>query len=174
MNASINLGIKNFNAGIYGSHMQLQIFPKFQTDPHAIETTNTVGVRFGYDIYPSKEKMASQTGNFIVVSPFIAGGYNWIVYSRLKLKNPTDTITNTSIRAFNIYSGINFNLMFSEYDGVGFTIGYSLLNHEFSPYDLDLHKWFNVNVNDTHGNTQYLFFGFNWYLDLGKRTESSD
>ena len=167
VNASMNFGIKKFNIGVLGSHMQCQIFPHYQSEPHAIQTINMAGIRLGYDIFPSKEALAAQTGNFIVVSPFIIGGYNWIDYSRLQtLGRP---ISGQHRQTYNIFTGINFNLMFSEYDGIGFTLGYNYLHHEFNPYPLRLDDYYSFNEKDTHGPTQYLMFGFNFYVDLRKR-----
>ena len=173
VNMSMNFGVKNFNTGVYVSRMQCQIFPRYQSDPHSIQTVSSAGLRFSYDIYPSKEKMLATEGNYFVCSPFLSGGYSLVDYSRLKcvVGTPTGKHSNT----YSISGGMNINLMFSEYDGVGFTLGYMYLNHRFNPDPLCLSQYF-PNIPDKYkqGLSQYLFFGFNWYLDLAKRENGSD
>ncbi len=172
-NLSLNFGVNNFNTGIFYNLMQSQIFPKFEYEPHAIQTVHTGGIRFSYDIYPSKAKLASQKGNFTVVSPFLSGGFSQVDYSRLKCK--VQHVTNKSDQTFSLTAGANFNLMFSEYDGVGFTIGYSFLNHEFNPNELCLNEYYpNIPDKDKLGLSQYILYGFNVHFDLVKRDPDSE
>ena len=172
-NLSLNYSFKKFSLGPYYNILQCQIFPKYYSDPHSIVTMHTGGLRMIYDIYPSKETMASHTGNFYVVSPFLAGGYTWIDYTRLK-EVPYATSGNHT-QTFNIYGGANFTLMFSDYDGIGITLGYGYYAHEFNPDALGLSYYYpNIPNVDMHGESQFFFFGFNWYLDLAKRKETSD
>jgi hypothetical protein len=167
-NLSINFGIKNFNTGVYAGMMQCQIFPRKQIDPHSIQTVYSAGLKLGYDIYPSKEKMATTQGNFLVYSPFLSAGYSSVDYSRLQCV--TGTPTGKHSQTYSISGGMSFNLMFSEYDGIGLTIGYTFLNHEFNPDPLCLTQYYpNIREKDKQGLSQYLLFGLNWYLDLAKR-----
>jgi len=171
-NVSMNFGVKNFNTGIYAGMMQCQIFPKFLTDPHTIQTVYSTGLRFGYDIYPSKEKMAATQGNFLVYSPFLSAGYSSLDYSRLKCI--TGAPTGKHSQTYNVSGGINFNLMFSEYDGVGLTLAYTFINHEFNPDPLCLTQYYpDIAEKNKKGLSQYFLFGFNWYLDLVKRDKDS-
>jgi hypothetical protein len=170
-NASMNFGFRNFNAGPYYNFMQSQIFPKFQDDPHSIQTVHTGGLRFSYDVGPSKETLKSQPENFFVFSPFIAMGYNKIDYSRLLSKNGCE-ITGKHTQALNIFAGANFNLMLSEWDGFGFTIGYNFINEHFNPDALCLSEYFDFTEDEKRGKLQYFLFGFNVYIDLAKRPSS--
>ena len=168
LNLSMNFGVKNFNTGIFIGSMQCQIFPKFQSDPHAIQSVKSAGLRLSYDIYPSKAKMAATEGNFFVFSPFLCSGYTLVDYSRLKCM--TGSPEGKHSQTYSIYGGLNMNIMFSEYDGVGFTLGYMYLNHEFNPDPLCLTQFFpNIPDKYKHGVSQYFMFGFNWYIDLVKR-----
>jgi len=168
-NLSMNFGVKNFNTGIIYSMMQCQIFPRVQSDPHSIFTVHTGGIRFSYDVYPSKETMQETLGNFFVFSPFIQGGISQVDYSRLKCKTPQDII-GKSTQTFSVTGGANFNLMFSEYDGVGFTLGYSFFNHEFNPDNLCLSQYYpNFKDSDKKGLTQFILFGLNVHFDLANR-----
>ena len=74
VNLSMNFGVKNLNGGVYAGMMQCQIFPKYEFQPHSIQTVYSTGVRFSYDRYPSKEKIQSTEGSFFVFSPFISVG----------------------------------------------------------------------------------------------------
>jgi hypothetical protein len=168
VNLSMNFGIKNVTAGIYAGMMQSQIFPHFYSDPHSIQTVYSSGLRLGYDVYPSAEKMQTTKGNFFMFSPFLGIGYASVNYSRLKCI--TGKPEGTQDQTFSISAGANFNLMFSQYDGVGFTIGYSFLNHVFNPDPLCLSQYYpNIREKDKQGLSHYLIFGLNWYLDLAKR-----
>lgn len=172
-NLSMNWGWNNFNTGIFYNMMQSQIFPKYVYEPHSIQTVHTAGLRFSYDMYPSKQKLASQQGNFFVFSPYLSGGFAQVDYSRLK--PITQTVTGKNTQTFSISGGANFNLMFSEYDGVGFTIGYTILNHEFNPDGLALNEWFmDIPESHKHGISQYILYGFNAHFDLAKRDKDSD
>jgi hypothetical protein len=174
VNLSMNFGVKNFNTGVYGGMMQCQIFPRFQSDPHAIQTVYSGGIRFSYDIFPSKEKMASTEGNFLMYSPFISVGYSSVNYSRLKSLSGQPSPTGKHSSTYNVSGGINLNLMFSEYDGVGFTLGYTFLNHTFNPDPLSLNQYYpDIKESDKHGLSSYFLFGFNWYVDLLKREKGT-
>lgn len=172
-NISMNWGFNNFNTGIFYNMMQSQIFPRFLSDPHSIQTVHTAGLRFSYDVYPPPKVLAAQKGNFFMFSPYLAGGVAQVDYSRLKCIK--QQITGKSTQAFSLSGGMNFNLMFSEYDGVGFTIGYTFLNHEFNPNALCLNEFF-PNIPDKHklGLSQYILYGFNAHFDLAKRDKDSD
>lgn len=172
-NLSLNFGIRNFNTGLYYNMMQSQIFPKFQYEPHSIQTVHTMGMKFGYDIYPPKAKLAAQKGNFWVVTPFLAGGFALVDYSYLICLNGAPTGKNT--QTYSVNGGANFTVMFSEYDGVGFTLGYTFLNHEFNPDALCLTQHYpNIPDGDKRGLSQYIFYGFNVHFDLVKRESESD
>lgn len=172
-NISMNWGFNNFNTGIYYGQMQSQIFPKFLSDPHAIQTVHTAGLRFSYDVYPSKVKMQTTQGNFFVFTPYLSGGFAEVDYSRLKCL--TGAPTGKQNQTFSISAGGNFTLMFSEYDGVGFAIGYTFLNHEFNPDPLCLTQYFpNIPEKDKHGLSQYIVYGFNVHFDLVKRDKDSE
>ena len=171
-NLSMNFGVKNFNTGIFYNMMQCQIFPRLVGDPHSVQTVHTAGLRISYDVYPSKVKMQTTKGNFFVFSPYLCGGISEVDYSRLK---NTITVTGQNTQTYSISGGANFNLMFSEYDGVGFTIGYTYINHEFNPDNLGLTYYYpNIPDKDKHGLSQYIVYGFNVHFDLAKREKESD
>lgn len=172
-NLSLNFGVNNFNTGIFYNLMQSQIFPKYQSEPHAIQTVHTGGIRFSYDVYPSKAKMAATKGNIFMYSPYLSGGFSQVDYSRLQCI--TQQVTGKSTQTFSVNAGFNFNLMFSEYDGVGFTLGYSFLNHEFNPDALCLNEYYpDIEDKHKHGLSQYVVYGFNVHFDLVKRDPDSE
>ena len=172
-NISMNWGWNNFNTGIFYNQMQSQIFPKFLSDPHAIQTIHTGGLRFSYDVYPPAKVLAAKKGNFFMFSPYLSVGLAEVDYSRLKCI--TGAPEGKQNQTFSLSGGANFNLMFSEYDGVGFTIGYTFLNHEFNPDPLCLTQYFpNIPDADKHGLSQYVLYGFNVHFDLAKRDKESE
>lgn len=172
LNVSMNFGFNNFNIAPYYGLMQCQIFPRLQTDPHTIQTVHSAGFRFSYDIYPSKEKMQSRQGNFVVISPFLASGFDQVDYSRLKCI--VETPSHLHSQTYNIFAGANFNLMFTEMDGIGFTLGYNYLNHHFDPNALCLNEYYSFTEEQKQGLAGYILFGFNIYIDLAKRPDSSE
>ena len=69
---------------------------------------------------------------------------------------------------------MNFNLMFSEFDGIGFTVGYNYLDHQFNPNPLCLDQFYNFKDGDKQGVLAYILFGFNVYVDLAKRPDATE
>lgn len=177
MNLSLNFGIKNFNVGPYYGLMQCQILPYKgiaiqMSDPHSIQTVHTAGLRFSYDLYPSKEVLQSRDGAYMVFSPFIPPGYDWIDYTRLRCK--TGFPSGKHVQTFNLMLGMNINYMITNFEGCGLTLGYNYLAHQFDPKPLCLDQSFLFTAGSEKGMLQYLSFGLNLYIDLGKRPEGSD
>ena len=169
--ASMNWGKKKFNAGVFYSLTQYQIFPKAFVgsidDPHSVLTINTGGLKFSYDKFTS-----SGRGMW---SPFIAPGWSSLKYSRIKCKDHDAQKTNPS--AFSLNAGINYYIMFDEWMGAGFIAGYNGIDHVFQPYNICLDEWstiFNYTDKDQRGGLQSFFFGFSFYFDFAYKPETSE
>ena len=123
---SMNFGFGKFNAGPFGSLTEFQIVKKFTGDPHSIQTTYTGGLKFSYDMLTSSGK-----GMF---SPYIAPGYSFIKYTN----NPTKPKPlKTKLQCLSLNFGITYNMMLiDDWTGVGFVLGYSLVDHVYDPYAL--------------------------------------
>lgn len=178
LNLSVSFGMKNLNiAPTYGL-MQCQILPYKAAgigvfDPHSIQTVHTAGMRFSYDIFPAKEVLQAKNGGYLMFSPFLSPGYNWIEYTRLgecKDGHPS----GKHARAFNVMTGIQINYMMSYFEGCGLTLGYNYLAHQFDPSRLCLDQSYLFTPGSEKGMLQYFSFGLNLYIDLGKRPEGSD
>ena len=162
---SMNFGGKHFNGGPFYSITQYQIFPHFDYEPHSIQTNHTAGIKLHYDLLNSTGK-----GMF---SPFIAPGYSWIKYTRIQCKDhpPYDTETE----AFSTNVGLSYSIMMDEWVGVGFIIGFNMIDHVFRPENICLDEWgIDYEPNDTKGSFKNIFFGFNFYFDLARKPETAE
>jgi len=160
---SMNFGFdKKYNIGGYYCYTQYQIFPKFFDDPHSIHTNNTAGLKFTYDKVLPKG----------IFSPYVAAGFNWIKYSRIKCDSlkPFDTEVN----AINIGAGLTYNFFIDdEWTGAGFTLGYNFTNHVFNPDAVCLQEFFNFSESERSGYFQNIYFGFSLYFDLAREPNTS-
>src|ERR1051326_6078192 len=121
---------KKDNVGAFYSISQYQIFPQpfvgTIDDPHSVQTTHTLGAKFCYDKFTQNGKG--------MWSPFIAPGWSFINYSRVKsINHPPQEL---HVNAASINLGLNYYIMFDEWMGVGFTVGYGAVNHVFHPYNI--------------------------------------
>src|ERR1051325_1886508 len=132
---SMNWGGKHFSAGGFYSLTQYQVFPAFGVgtvdDPHTILTMHTAGIKLHYDMLTSTGK-----GMF---SPFIAPGYSWLDYTRIKSKAHPPWMPHSSAVSMNI--GAAYNIMMDEWTGAGFIISFNTVNHVFRPENICLDEW---------------------------------
>ncbi len=159
--ASMNFSRNNFTVGPFYSIMQFQVFPKYFDDSHALETTQTGGLRFAYD-------KLTQSGNGMW-SPFIAPGFSYINYTRLKYNTLPPTITK--INTYSLNAGVAYNFMINEFTGVGFIIGYNIVENTFNPKAISLDQYYTFQSGDDVGYTNHIFIGFSAYFSLSKRPE---
>jgi len=166
--ASMNWGKKNFNAGVFYSLTQYQIFPKAFVgsidDPHSVLTIHTGGLKLSYDKFTENGKG--------MWSPFIAPGWSFMNYTRIKCNKQESHDTKTS--AFSLNAGINYYIMFDEWMGVGFMAGYNGIDHVFHPQNICLDEWATFTDNEKKGGIQSIFFGFSFYFDFAYKLETSE
>ena len=161
---SFNLEGIHLAAGGFYSFSQFQIFPKFIDDPHTILSIQTCGIKLYYNNLTS-------TGNGMW-SPYIAPGYSWLDYSRIQSKHHAPGVTKLSTMSLNV--GAAYNIMLDEWTGVGFTIGYNMVNHVFHPYDVCLDEWYSYTEGQKKGILQNLVAGFSVYFDLAKKPDTAE
>jgi len=162
--ASMNFGYGKFNVGPFGSFTEFQILYRFIGDPNSIQSTYTGGLKFTYDFLTSTKK-----GMF---SPFIAPGYSSIKYTKLVYN--TTPPTQTKYNALSLNFGITYNmLLIDDWTGVGFVVGYSLVDHVYDPYALSLIQIY-PDRTDNKGDLQHFFFGFCVYFDLARPKDAGD
>ncbi len=159
---------KKYNAGIFYSLTQYQIFPApFQgtiDDPHSIQTTHTIGLKYSHDKFTANGKG--------IWSYFIAPGYSFISYSRIKVSDHAPQELNVNAASLNV--GIHYYMMFDEWMGVGFTVGYNAIDHVFHPYNICVENLKNYSDSDKRGSLQSIFFGFSFYFDFAYKPEVSE
>lgn len=164
---SMNFGGKHFSAGGFYSLTQYQVFPKYFEDPHVIQTNHTAGIKLHYD-------MLTSTGSGMF-SPFIAPGYSWIKYTRIKCKENGHPAYDTETSAFSTNIGMSYSIMLDEWTGVGFIIGFNMIDHVFRPENVCMDEWgIEYAPNDTKGSFKNVFFGFNLYFDLARKPDTSE
>ncbi len=161
---SMNWGGKHFSMGGFYSLTQYQIFPKFYDDPHVVFTSHTPGIRISYDMLTSTGK-----GMF---SPFIAPGYSFIKYSRIKSKNHEPWKPKSGGVSVNM--GISYNIMMDEWTGAGFIVGFNMVDHVFRPENICMDEWMSFEENEKKGSLKNIFFGFSVYFDLAWKPETSE
>ncbi len=163
--ASMNFGKNNFNAGVFYSLTQYQISPKAFVgsidDPHSVLTIHTGGLKLSYDKFTENGKG--------MWSPFIAPGWSFMNYTRIKCNNQEPHDTKTS--AFSLNAGINYYIMFDEWMGVGFMAGYNGIDHVFHPQNICLDEFTD---SEQKGSVQSIFFGFSFYFDFAYKPETSE
>ena len=162
---SMNFGREHFSAGGFYSMTQYQVFPKYYEDPHVVLTNHTAGIKLHYDLLTSTGK-----GMF---SPFIAPGYSFIKYTRIKCKSHPAYDTKTSAVSVNI--GASYNIMVDEWVGVGFIVGFNMIDHVFRPENVCMDEWgIKYNENEKKGSFKNIFFGFSLYFDLARKSETAE
>lgn len=162
--ASMNLGFHNFNVGTFASLTEYQIAYRFIGDPNSIQSTYTGGLKFTYDMLTSNSKG--------IFSPFVAPGYSFIKYT--KLQYITTPPSQTKYNALSLNFGITYNMMLiDDWTGVGFVLGYSLIDHVYDPYALSLIQIY-PNRTDNKGDLQNFFFGFCVYFDFARPRDAGD
>lgn len=161
---SFNMGGKNFSMGGFYSLTQYQIFPEFFDDPHVVFTGHTPGLRISYDL-----RTKSGKGMF---SPFMMPGYTFIKYSRVKYKTHPPYMTESSGVSLNL--GASYNIMMDEWTGVGFIVGFNMIDHVFRPENISMDEWVEFSEGDKKGSMKNIFFGFHVYFDLAYTAEASE
>lgn len=161
---SMNWGGKHFNMGGFYSLTQYQIFPGFlkpADTPHSILTNHTTGIKCFYDVLSS-----SGNGMF---SPYISAGYTFMSYTRVQCKKQMPH--NTKTGGISMNAGAVYNIMMDEWVGVGFTVGYNVIDHVFNPTNICLDEYMDFTNKERKGSLQNIFFGFSLYFDLAKKPE---
>lgn len=163
--ASINFGGKHFNTGAFYRFTQYQVFPKVNTDAHPILSIHTAGIRFAYD-------KLTETGKGMW-SPFIEPGFSFLKYTRVQCIHKQPRLTKTNVISLNI--GSTYYIMMDEWTGVGFTLGYNMLDHVYRPENICMDEWgLTYTPDDKKGSLRNIFFGFSVYFDLAFKAETSE
>lgn len=164
---SLSVGGKHFSAGGFYSLTEYQVFPKYEDDPHVIQINHTAGIKLHYDILTS-------TGSGIF-SPFIAPGYSWINYTRIDCKMQSHPAYDTQTSAAGVNVGAAYNIMIDDWLGVGFIIGFNMIDHVFRPENVCLDEiGIQFAPEDTKGSFKNIFFGFSFYYDLARKSETAE
>jgi hypothetical protein len=131
-------------------------------DFNASMYVNNAGGRIGADMYVGDK-------NRVIFSASVAVGQNWTRYSGLVAKDINKTIPNQYTCTYYEPEMSLFFLIESNF-GIGATVGYSIFNKNFDPYELSLNDWTQFSRN-VAGNTQYLSFGFGFYYSFLRKKD---
>ncbi|MBI3503037.1 MAG: hypothetical protein HY063_14705 [Bacteroidetes bacterium] len=162
---SLNFGTKHFSVGPFYSLTQYQVFPRLFDDPHVIQTNHTGGLVFHLD-------KLTETGNGMW-SAFIMPGYSWIKYSRILCKDNGHPPYQPQSSAKSINIGGSYTMMLDEWVGVGFIVGFNMVDHVFYPENVCLDQWQSYDTDDYKGDLKNIFFGFNFYFDLAYKAPTA-
>jgi hypothetical protein len=129
-------------------------------DYNASMYINNAGARVGADMYLGER-------NRVIYSASVTAGQNWTRYTGLVAKDPSKVIPTSYICTYYEPEMSIFFLIESNF-GIGATVGYSIFNENFDPYELALNDWTQFS-KDVTGNTQYMSFGFGFYYSIWKK-----
>ena len=116
--------------------------------------------------------MLTSTGNGMF-SPFIAPGFSSIKYTRIQCKN--HDAYQTESKALSVNIGAAYNIMMDEWTGVGFIVGFNMVDHVFRPENVCLDEWgITYTPNDKKGSLKNIFFGFSVYFDFDYKSNTSE
>jgi hypothetical protein len=145
-----------FIGGTYKNGL-LKITENKIADFNASMYINNAGARLGADMYLGDR-------NRVIYSASLTVGQNWTRYSGLVAKDQSRVLPSSYSCTYYEPEMSLFFLIESNF-GIGATIGYSIFNENFDPYELALNDWTKFS-KDVTGNTQYLSFGFGFYYSL--------
>jgi hypothetical protein len=156
-NISMNMALyKSLFIGVAFSDALLQV------DKNVIPNT-TYAKQPHVNFYNAAVKLG---GNFhigdknrLILSADISVGLSSIKYSDFKPKDLTKTIAVTNFKSPYAELGLGMVFLVEPHWGFGPTVGYTLIQRTFNPYELYLNDWSGYS-NSNSGATQYFSFGF--------------
>lgn len=164
--ASVGLNInifKGFFIGVTYKNGLLKITENKIADFNASMNINNAGVKLGTDIFIGDR-------NRIILSAAVTAGQNYTNYSGLVCKKPGDSPKLTAYSTSYLEPEVNMFFLVEPNFGIGATLGYSIFNKEFDPYELCLNDWTNFD-KENPGRTRYLSFGFGFYYSFLKKNK---
>jgi hypothetical protein len=164
--ASAGLNLYLFKGVFIGATYKnglLKITENKIADFNASMYVNNAGGRIGADMYLGDR-------NRVIYSASVTVGQNWTRYTGLVAKDASKIIPASYTCTYYEPEMSIFFLIESNF-GIGGTVGYSVFNKNFDPYELSLNDWTQFSKN-VAGNTQYISFGFGFYYSLlAKKTK---
>jgi hypothetical protein len=157
--------VKGFFIGATYKNGLLKITENKIADYNASMSVNNAGGRIGADVYLGDR-------NRVIYSASVTVGQNWTKYTGLVAKDKSRVLPSSYTCTYYEPEMSIFFLIESNF-GIGATLGYSIFNKNFDPYELALNDWtqFSKNVS---GNTQYMSFGFGFYYSLLRKKPKSN
>lgn len=164
--AGLNINIfKGLFIGVTYKNGLLKITENKIADFNASMNINNAGVKLGTDIFIGDR-------NRIIFSAAITAGQNYTSYSGLVCKKPGDSPKLTTYSTSYLEPEVNMFFLVESNFGIGATLGYSIFNKEFDPYELCLNDWTNFD-KENPGKTRYLSFGFGFYYSFLKKNKKA-
>ena len=126
----------------------------------SMEVENVAG-KIGGDFFVGER-------NRVVVSGALAVGQNWTTYYGLAPKDNYPPPAYTTFSCTYEQPSVHLYFLADRNFGIGATLSYTLYNHIFDSHELGLNYW-GLPDYGTGGSTQYLSFGFSFYVNLWKK-----
>jgi hypothetical protein len=155
-----NVGFGNFFVGGMYRMTQFQVPANKIAGISTLQNIINGAVKTGYDV---------MLGDRSILTFSLAGGYNWIYYTRVTCLQ--DTATGTRATAINLMPSVNINFLIDEGFGIGGGISYNILAYEFNPEYVCFQEFKPYRDGDEKGLTGTISFGFSAYYVLGKRAK---
>jgi hypothetical protein len=156
-NISMNMALyKSSYIGVTFSNALLQVdknvIPNitYAKQPHV--NFYNAAVKLGGDFHVGDK-------NRLILSVDVAVGLSFIRFSNFAPKDHTKTIAETNFKSPYAELGLGMVFLVEPHWGFGPTVGYTLIQRMFNPYELYLNDWSGYN-NSNSGATQYFSFGF--------------
>ncbi|MFL5762964.1 MAG: hypothetical protein ACJ77K_03410 [Bacteroidia bacterium] len=152
-----------FIGGMYKNGL-MKITENKIADYNASLAYNNVSGKIGGDFYVGEM-------NKIIFSASAAYGHNWSEYQGLKHLDGEPAPKYTSYTTNFIEPEVNLYFLIESNFAIGATLGYTIQDAHFDPYDLSLNQYTQFNSH-TAVSTKFLSFGFGFYYSMLRKKQA--
>ena len=161
LNAGMNVMLyQGIYAGITFKNAELTITPNKIPDYDASMQVYSFAFKSGSDFYVGER-------NNMIFSAALSVGQNNTLFESIKTKVPSEHPI-TGFKSAYVEPEISLYFLIEEDFGIGATVSYSFIQHNFDPYQLYLNEWAPYDRSNS-GPTQCISFGFGFYYGFSKR-----
>jgi hypothetical protein len=163
VNVSENIHLfQGFYVGVCVGNSLYQVPQYSLVSGSGVNTTNYIntmcqltsfGLDLGYDYYFSPKGY---------LSPAMSIGESFGKFTSIQMVNPVPIEPTFNAPYVQVSCGLNF--LIEHQVGLGFTLSFSYLNHNFNPYDIALNQYKAYSSGDIKGNISFFELGFTIYI----------
>jgi hypothetical protein len=163
---NLNLSVyKNLHIGVAFSDALMQVsknvIPNKTYAKQPYLNFYNAAIRIGGDFYVGDK-------NRVLFLPSLTVGQSTAKFSGFVAKSPAKSVTLKDYKSPYAQADVGLIFLVEENWGIGPTLSYTLVQHNFNPNDVCLEEWATYSSNSS-GSTQYLSFGFVCYYSFFKK-----